>query len=172
MVEIKRHAEKSILGRPHIAKALVANGYASSVDDAFNRFLGKGKPAYVDKFRISSQKAIEAINAAGGIAVLAHPFLIDQNFEEIEKLVDLLVPFGLAGIECIYPEHPEAAISFYQSLAERKGLLVTGGTDFHGPDIRPGIELGSADGEFYVPYKLYQQLENRLKNHQRPPANI
>jgi predicted metal-dependent phosphoesterase TrpH len=166
IAEIKRQAKKSVLGRPHIAKALVANGYASSVDDAFNRFLGKQKPAYVDKFRLPCQKAIKAIDNAGGIAVLAHPFLVDQNFEKIETLTDLLIPFGLAGIEGIYPEHPKAAVFFYKSLAKRKGLLITGGTDFHGPNIRPGVELGSAKGNFYVPYTLYQQLEARLKQYQ------
>jgi predicted metal-dependent phosphoesterase TrpH len=166
MAEIKRQAGKSVLGRPHIAKALVANGYADSVDDAFDRFLGKRKPAYVDKFRISCRKAIKVIDSAGGIAVLAHPFLIDQNYKKIENLMDILIPFGLAGIECIYPEHPKTAISFYQSLAKRKGLLITGGTDFHGSNIRPGIQLGSAKGKFYVPYTLYQQLEARLKHHQ------
>ena len=166
MAEIKRKAGKSVLGRPHIAKAMVANGYVNSVNDAFDRFLGKRKPAYVDKFRISCQKAIKVIESAGGIAVLAHPFLIDQNFKKIEQLMEMLIPFGLGGIECFYPEHPKTAISFYKSLAKRKGLLITGGTDFHGSNIRPGIQLGSAKGKFYIPYALYRQLEARLKNHQ------
>ena len=164
ITEIKKQAQKSILGRPHIAKALVSHGYANSVDDAFNRFLGKGKPAYADKFRITCQTAIETIKAAGGLAVLAHPFLIDHNFEKIENLVDLMIPLGLAGIECIYPEHTKAATSFYKSLAKRKGLLITGGTDFHGPDVRPGICLGSGRGDMYIPYKLYQRLQARLTN--------
>jgi 3',5'-nucleoside bisphosphate phosphatase len=164
ITEIKKQAPKSILGRPHIAKALVSNGYASSVDDAFNRFLGKGKPAYVDKFRITCQTAIEAIKIAGGLTVLAHPFLIDHNFEKIENLVDLMIPLGLAGIECIYPEHSHFAISFYKSLAKRKGLLITGGTDFHGSDVRPGICLGSGRGDMHIPYKLYQRMQARLAN--------
>jgi 3',5'-nucleoside bisphosphate phosphatase len=164
ITEIKKQARKGILGRPHIAKALVSNGYANSIDDAFNRFLGKGKPAYADKFRITCQTAIETIKTAGGLTVLAHPFLIDHNFEKIENLVDHIIPFGLAGIECIYPEHPHAAISFYKSLAKRKGLLITGGTDFHGSDVRPGISLGSGRGDMYIPYELYQRLLARLAN--------
>lgn len=167
MAEIQKQVGDSMIGRPHIAAVLVARGYATSVNDAFDRFLGKGKPAYVDKVRIPCQRAIETIEAAGGIAVLAHPFLVDQDFNKIENLVDILIAMGLKGIECIYPEHPQPAVTFYQSLAGRKGLLITGGTDFHGSEIRPGIQLGSAAGDFHVPFELYQQLEiklNAIKN--------
>lgn len=165
--DIQKYAGKSMVGRPHIAMALVGEGYAMSVDDAFERFLGKGKDAYVDKFRIPCKEAIETIAAAGGITILAHPLLISQDYKTIEKLVNILIPMGLSGIECIYPQHPPDAVAFYQSLAKRKGLLITGGTDFHGPDITPGIQLGSAGGDFFVPFELYQQLITKIMNHKK-----
>ncbi len=163
MADIQAQVGSGIIGRPHIASALVAKGYAESIDDAFDRYLSKGKPAYVDKFRVSCQKAMETIRTAGGLTVLAHPYLVSQDSSIIEKLVETLIPLGLAGIECYYPEHPTEATSFYRDIAQRKGLLITGGTDFHGPEIRPGIQIGSADGNFNVPFELYKKLVDRLQ---------
>lgn len=170
MAEIRKQVGGSVAGRPHIAAALVANGYVDSVDEAFDRLLAKGKPGYVDKYRIPCRTAFETIQAAGGVVVLAHPFLVDQRFDKIRELVDLLIPMGLAGIECIYPEHPREAELFYRSLAAQKELLITGGTDFHGPEVRPGIEIGSAGGDFFVPFELYQQLETTIKNQDKNGA--
>ncbi len=163
MTDIQDQVGTSMIGRPHIASVLVAKGYASSIDDAFDRYLGKGKPAYVDKFRVSCQKAIKTIRTAGGLTVLAHPYLVSRDCSIIEKLVEALIPLGLAGVECFYPEHPVEATRFYQDLVRRKGLLATGGTDFHGAKIRPGIQIGSADGNFNVSFELYEKLVDSLQ---------
>jgi predicted metal-dependent phosphoesterase TrpH len=145
-------------GRPHIAKLLVEKGVVTSFDEAFERFLGNDKPAYVDKYRIESRRAIRLIRQAGGIPALAHPALIHPTSPWL--LADLLAElksYGLQGLEVYYPEHSENQTRQLNALARRYGLVATGGTDFHGA-IKPGVELGSADGSFAVPVHVYEKL--------------
>jgi predicted metal-dependent phosphoesterase TrpH len=151
-------------GRPHIAQLMVQKNMARSIDDAFDRFLGKNRPAYVDKFRAPMDQAIGAINAAGGIAVLAHPYL--NNIYELsvfETFLLTLKSMGLGGIEALYPGHPKAATDLYCRLARKHDLLITGGTDFHG-QMTPGIQVGIGDGSFHVPYSIYEGLAARLEH--------
>ena len=149
-------------GRPHIAQLMVAKGLADSIDDAFNRFIGKNKPGYVAKHRVLMQDAIEIINNAGGVAILAHPYLNDMtDLDGFESFLLTLTNLGLAGVEAIYPGHPEAATARYCQLALKYNLLITGGTDFHGA-ISPGVQMGYGDGSFHVPYALYERLMARL----------
>lgn len=149
-------------GRPHIAQLMVKKGLAESVHDAFERFMAKNRPAYVEKFRISMRDAIGAIRNAGGVAVLAHPYL-NKLVDPVvfERFLLTLKSMGLSGIEAIYPGHPRAATDEYRRLACKHHLLITGGTDFHG-DVTPGLQLGIADGSFHVPYSLYDRLIQRL----------
>ncbi len=146
------------LGRPHIARLMVKKGYVESIKEAFDKYLGKGKPAYVDKYRIDCSRAIEVILDAGGIPVIAHPYLLNPgNIEEIEEFVITLKAMGLKGIEVYYPEHSQDNISKLEDIANRHGLLMTGGTDFHG-SLKPEIKMGSGKGNFLVPYILYEKL--------------
>jgi len=134
----------------------------ATFDEAFQRFIGNNAPAYVDKYRIPSRDAIQLILQAGGIPVLAHPALIQPIGDwHLESLLEALRSFGLLGLEAHYPEHSEAQTRQFLALAENHGLLVTGGTDFHGA-IKPGIEMGCAEGDFHVPFEVYQQLVARL----------
>lgn len=145
-------------GRPHIAKLLVEKGVVASFNEAFERYLGNDKPAYVDKYRIASHRAVRLIRQAGGIPVLAHPGLIHPTRRW--RLADLLAElksYGLQGLEVYYPEHSENQTREYHDLARRYGLVATGGTDFHGA-IKPGVAMGSADGGFTVPFQVYEQL--------------
>ncbi len=150
------------LGRPHIAQLMIRKGYAASIDDAFDRYLGNGKPGYVEKARISYHQAVRAIHHAGGVAVLAHPGLYDLADELLENLVRWLKENGLQGIEIYYPEHSETHTAFYERLADKYSLLVTGGTDFHGA-ATPGIEIGEGRGNFHVPYVLYEKILQTLQ---------
>ncbi|MBF0120216.1 MAG: PHP domain-containing protein [Desulfobacterales bacterium] len=162
--EVSEHAKDSQIGRPHIAMTMVNKGLIKSIDEAFNKFLGKGKPAYVDKYRIDCPKAIEMINNAGGIAVLAHPFLIKpKNNESIENLIITLKDIGISGIEAYYPEHTTEYISYYVSLAKKYNLIITGGTDFHG-DLKPNIKLGFGKGDFFVPFEFYENIVKMNEN--------
>lgn len=147
-------------GRPHIARIMLEKRFVESIDEAFNKYLGKGKPAYVDKYRIECSKVIEIIIGAGGIPVLAHPALIELgNGSRFEKLIVKLKEMGLRGIEAYYPEHSKEQISYYMELAKKYELLITGGTDFHG-SLKPDINMGFGRGDFHVPYHLYENLIN------------
>ena len=156
--EVQKEAGRGQPGRPHIARAMLKKGFVESIDDAFDRFLGAGKPAYVDKYRIASAEAIEVIIGAGGIPVIAHPGLLGINdYKELEDLVVRLKAMGVRGIEVYYPEHSTLQIQQYKKIAARCGLLMTGGTDFHGA-VTPQIQMGSGDGSLFVPYALYENL--------------
>ena len=156
--DVINEIEDGQLGRPHIARCLVAKGYAGSIDEAFDNYLGKGQPAYVDKYRVESAKAMEIISGAGGIPVLAHPFLIQfKGNHNLEQLIITMKSMGLRGLEVYYPEHPSEHTAYYAELATRHELLMTGGTDFHG-SLKPDIRMGSGSGELSVPYGLYEQI--------------
>lgn len=145
-------------GRPHIAQLLLQKGVVGSFDEAFDRFLGNGKPAYVNKYRIPIRPAIQLIRQAGGIPVLAHPALIQPTTAwSLEDLLVELKSYGLQGVEAYYPEHSQEQTQRFQALARRHDFVVTGGTDFHGA-IKPEIEMGRADGSFHVPFQIYEQL--------------
>ena len=160
--EVRREVGRGQPGRPHLARGLLKKGIVSSVDEAFERFLASGRPAYVEKYRLPADQAIALIRQAGGIAVLAHPYLLRiRDRQRFETLVADLKDAGLEGIEVFYPEHPPAETSYYSRLAERLGLVQTGGTDFHG-SLKPKLQMGSADGGFFVPCSIYDELSSRL----------
>lgn len=148
------------LGRPHIAQLMVKRGFVKSINEAFDKYLGTGRPAYIDKYRLDCGRAIEIILAAGGIPVLAHPFFLDiENKNRFENFIVKLKELGLKGIEAYYPEHSPDLTAFYAEIANRYDLLITGGTDFHG-FIKPDIKMGSGRGDLFVPYELYEKLIN------------
>ena len=158
--EVGQEVGEGQLGRPHIAYAMVKKGFVASVDEAFEKYLGTARPAYVDKDRIECEQAINLIRAAGGVPVLAHPALLNiENDQKLDALLQNLMNIGLAGIEVYYPGHSPQQIQQYKELAEKYGLLMTGGTDFHG-SIMPEIKMGSGDGDLFVPYNLYEELMN------------
>jgi predicted metal-dependent phosphoesterase TrpH len=156
--EIRREAGKIQLGRPHIAQFMVQKGWVETIDEAFDVYLGKGRPAYVDKFRITCARAIEIIGGAGGVPVLAHPYLLEAKSEDaLDNLVFELKSMGLRGVEVFYPSHTPDQTARYESIARRHGLLMTGGTDFHGL-ITPDIKMGSGNGNLFIPYSIYENL--------------
>jgi predicted metal-dependent phosphoesterase TrpH len=148
-------------GRPHVASAMIKAGVVSDVDEAFDRFLGKGCPAFVSKQRLDCERTITLIQAAGGVPVLAHPCLIrpqeEQGLKSLEPLVRRLIEMGLEGIEAYYPQHSDRDVAALTELAGRLGLLITGGSDFHGK-IMPDIQMGCGSGQLYVPFQLFERL--------------
>ncbi len=156
--EVDRVVGESQLGRPHIAYAMVKKGFVASIDEAFDKYLGTDGPAYVDKYRIECEHTINIIRAAGGVPVLAHPSLLNiENNQKLDVLLQNLMKIGLAGIEVYYPGHSPQKIRQYTELAGKFGLLMTGGTDFHGT-ITPQIKMGSGNGSLFIPYLLYEKL--------------
>jgi 3',5'-nucleoside bisphosphate phosphatase len=114
-------------GRPHVARALVKAGLVGSLDEAFERFLKKNRPAWVPKAKMSALEAIELIHQAGGLAVMAHPGL-----NRTDDVIPVLVESGLDGIECFHTKHSTAASDHYLEIADKYHLLITGGSDCHG----------------------------------------
>jgi 3',5'-nucleoside bisphosphate phosphatase len=159
LAEVEAIATESV-GRPHIAQILMQKGYVASVREAFDKYLEKGRPGYVGRDRLTPGEAIGAIREAGGVPVLAHPYLVGP-MEEIDTVLDDLVPFGLLGVECVYSEHSREQVSCFQAAAEKRGLLVTGGSDFHGT-VKPHLDIGVGRGELFVPYELAIGLRKRL----------
>jgi predicted metal-dependent phosphoesterase TrpH len=159
--EVEREAAGGQAGRPHIATVLIKKGVVQTIDEAFDRYLGNGKPAYVDKFRIECHQVIELITAAGGIPVLAHPGLLELDDDEpLDDMLQEMIAMGLKGMEVVFPEHSPEQTQRYTGLARRHMLLMTGGTDFHG-DIHPDVRMGVGKGDLHVPYSLYERLIER-----------
>ncbi|MCK5841045.1 MAG: PHP domain-containing protein [Candidatus Sabulitectum sp.] len=148
MEDVFGEAGDAVVGRPHIASVLVKKGLAGSSEEVFNRYLGSGKPAYVERKRLGDYKAIEIIRQAGGLPVLAHPKYIQvESLRGLGALVSSLADSGLAGLEAYYPDQSRTMISFLEDAAEKHDLLLTGGSDFHG--IKQPIP-GWCDGSFGV----------------------
>lgn len=132
MEELQEMAGNDIIGRPHFARLMVKKGYVDSYEEAFEKYLGKGKALYIEKDRLTPEKAIELILDAGGIPVLAHPYQTGLEEEKLEEFLKTLKKYGLMGIEVFYPEHTNKMIEKYLELSKKYDLLVTGGSDFHG----------------------------------------
>jgi 3',5'-nucleoside bisphosphate phosphatase len=138
-------------GRPHVARALVAEGLVHSLDEAFERFLKKNRPAWVPKFKMSAARAIELIHQAGGVAVLAHPGL-----NHCDEVIPEMVRAGLDGLECLHTKHSTSTMEHYMEIADQHGLLVTGGSDCHG--MSKGKPL---IGSVKLPYQHVEKLKSR-----------
>ena len=138
-------------GRPHVARALVRAGFCANLDEAFERFLKKNRPAWVPKFKLSASEAIGLIHQAEGVAVLAHPGL-----NRTDQVIPSMVESGLDGIECFHTKHSTATSEHYLGLADRFHLLVTGGSDCHG--MNKGKPL---IGTVRVPYQHVEMLRAR-----------
>ena len=156
------------IGRPHFGRILVELGLAESVNDAFNRYLGKGQRYFIPRRTIEIGPAVEAIALSGGVPVLAHPFQYKKNDEELRELIDCCMDHGLRGIECRYSGYDNDQVRYLESLAEEYGLIKTGGSDFHG-DNKPNISLGTGmSGELDVPCAWLEPLrEEAEKLHHR-----
>ncbi len=141
---IRQDVGDGVWGRPHLARALVRAGYASSHDDAFSRFLGREQPWYVPSTKWQAADVLEAIREAGGVSSLAHPIW----YREPEGLVRALAGAGLVALEVFHPDHGPEEEARFGALAREENLLVTAGSDFHGtPEGRkhPGGVVGTAE---------------------------
>jgi predicted metal-dependent phosphoesterase TrpH len=163
MKEWEDEAKGAVLGRPHLAAILHRKGYVSSIKQAFDKYIGQGAPAYFDKERLTPKQAIQRIRESGGLPVLAHPIqLRTENDAQLERVVKDLVDLGMIGLEVIHSDHDAALVEKYTQLADRFGLLKTGGSDFHGT-TKKDIELGLARGR-RVPREFYDRL---VEKHQQ-----
>lgn len=153
-------------GRPHVARVLVNHGFAGNVKEAFRDFLVKGKPGYVKKDKASLDDAMGCIIGAGGIPVLAHPISLEcRDMGQFDRLLDGLVSKGLRGIEVYASMHSDEQVEAFLVIARRRGLLVTGGSDFHGDKNE---KIGWYSEASSIPYDIYEELAAYRRAH--PPA--
>ena len=150
---VKAVANCSSPGRPHVARALVAAGHASDYDDAFDKYLKKGRAGWVPKARMTVDDAVGLIHEAGGVAVLAHPGLYRDD-----GLVSRVVGMGMDGIECWHTRHSASDAARYESMAGRAGLVATGGSDCHGM-----AKLEPLIGRVRLPYARVEELRARRR---------
>jgi 3',5'-nucleoside bisphosphate phosphatase len=159
MEQVERISGGGQVGRPHIARALYELGQVRSIQEAFDIYLGNNGIAYVGKFRFPPEEAIAMIRDAGGVAVLAHPFTLNLNTAgTLRAVLKDLMALGLAGMECYYPEHSPDREALYLSLAWELGLLITGGSDFHG-DNKPEVSLGRVNCQSRLTYDLITAMK-------------
>lgn len=144
------------LGRPHLALALVNKGYASSVKEAFKRWLADGQPLCVERRTMSAREAIELIHRAKGTASLAHPGANRVSQQELKVLAEQ----GLDAVEANHPEHVPSQVQAFERWAAALGLLITGGSDYHGPKVQPDRKLGDR----YIDEVRFAKLEERAQS--------
>ncbi len=147
-------------GRPHVARALVQAGLCGSLDEAFERFLKKNRPAWVPKFKMSAAHAVTLLHQAGGVAVMAHPGL-----NRCDEVIPAIVEAGLDGIECFHTKHSTAVVERYLEIADRFHLLVTGGSDCHGSSKGKPVM-----GSVRLPYQHVEKLKARAAELKVSPA--
>ena len=138
MDRVREIAGTGSIGRPHVARAIVEAGYASGMNGAFGKFLVRGAPGYVPRYKLTPNDAIQIIREAGGVAVMAHP-----GYSKHDEVIPDLVDAGMRGIEVYHTEHSRFQQRHYLKIAQKYKLIATGGTDFHGPDMMKMVPLGN-----------------------------
>lgn len=151
--DVLARAEGAALGRPHIAAVLVEKGLVSRVGEAFDKYIAEGGPAYVPKYKMSASDAVNYIHEAGGMAFTAHPGIFLENMSEMHDLLDE----GFDGVEVYHPKHNQQCQADLKGIADERGLLVSGGTDYHGFKGRD-LPMGSME----VSYELLAAIKKRL----------
>jgi len=160
--EVSAYAGEDVVGRLHFAYALIARKIVGQKQRAFDNYLGKGKPAYVERFRLTAADSIRLIREAGGVPVLAHPITLGLGYNNLYDFVSSLKDLGLVGMEIYYSEHKAKHIRDYLRIADKLDLIATGGSDFHGEgnDI---LHLGVGFGNLNVPDSVVDNLKAAIK---------
>ncbi len=165
--ELANYSAYGQTGRPHIARVMVEKKIVSSMNQAFRNYIGKGKPAYADRFCFSAGEAIKFIHEAGGVAVLAHPGQLDPAMKIQSRLISELAGLALDGVEVYYPTHSNKTHRKLHGIAEKHNLLLTGGSDYHGTNRPKNNGLACRAGVNCPPYTLMEPLKERMAFHAR-----
>lgn len=161
--EVEALAGGESVGRPHIAAAMMHRGYVGSIDEAFADYLGRGKPAHRSRWRLQPEEGIALARESGAVPVLAHPHTLGlNNSAEVRAALSRLREAGLVGMECHYPLYSPIEREGFVALAEKYGLLPSGGSDYHGT-FKPEIEIGIGRGNLRVPPELLESLRASAK---------
>ena len=160
IADIQAQNPGAVITRAHFAGYLVETKQAKDYKSAFDLYLGDETPYYIPRKFIEPEDAIHLIRTAGGIPVLAHPLLYHLDDQELHALLTRLCGYGLLGIETIYSNHEQADEDYIRRLAGEFGLLITGGSDFHGTP-KPAIKIGIGRGNLRIPYQLLETLREK-----------
>lgn len=156
--EVLAHGRGESIGRPHIGAVMMSRGYVATMAEAFDLYLGFGRPAYAPRWRLDPEEAIELALQSGAVPILAHPHTLAlDRAESVAATLTRLKRAGLVGMECYYPLYAPLEREGYAALATRFGLMASGGSDFHGT-YKPGVELGTGRGDLRVPPHLLDSL--------------
>ena len=150
----------AVITRAHIARYLLDHGYIPDMRTAFNKYIGEGCPCYVGRPKVTPMDAVGYILAAGGVPILAHPVMYHMERAKLMRMIAALKAHGLCGIEAIYSENTPADEQIYKELARSEGLLISGGSDFHGTN-KPDLFLGKGRGKLYIPYSLLDAIQQK-----------
>jgi 3',5'-nucleoside bisphosphate phosphatase len=151
---------RNMTGRPHFARVMVEKGHVASIQDAFDEYLDESAKGYVDREEPTLAEGIQRVISGGGIPSIAHPIRLPRAGEDMNALTSEMRDMGLQAIEAYHSDHRPSDVALYLGLAERYGLAVTGGSDFHG-EVRPAVRLGSGvDGNLSVPYEVLDRLRS------------
>jgi 3',5'-nucleoside bisphosphate phosphatase len=160
MTEVEAEAGGSGVGRPHMAAVLVRNGAVASVQEAFDRYLAKGRPGYLDKRKLGVAEALALGRASGGVPVVAHPLSLGLEPAELDRHLGELAGLGLGGVECLYGRYSPEERAGLADIARRLDLVVTGGSDHHGR-YKPDLQVGVGRGDLEVPDSALADLAAR-----------
>lgn len=155
--DVKESCTGDVISRAHIAKALVSKGFVGSYTEAFDRYLGDNKCAYVSRETLNYEESMELITKAGGVPVLAHPLLYKMSDTNLENMMVKLRQKGLKAVEVYYSTHSNSDTQHIMAMANRVGLIYSGGSDFHGA-TKPKIDMGTGMGKLAVPYEILEKI--------------
>lgn len=155
--DVKESCTGDVISRAHIAKALVSKGFVGSYTEAFDRYLGDNKCAYVPRETLDYEESMELITKAGGVPVLAHPLLYKMSDTNLENMMVKLRQKGLKAVEVYYSTHSNSDTQHIMAMANRVGLIYSGGSDFHGA-TKPKIDMGTGMGKLAVPYEILEKI--------------
>ena len=155
--EVAAEAGGTGIGRPHVAAVLVSKGVVDSIPEAFELYLAAGRPAYVERFRLPPEKAIELARASGAVPIIAHPHTLGMTGVNLDQELRRLAGHGLIGLECYYPEYqPDIRLELVER-ARDVGLVPSGGSDYHG-SYKPGLQIGRGYGDLSVGREVWHEL--------------
>ena len=153
----------AVITRAHYARYLLDHGYVKSLPEAFERYVGDHCPYFVPREKVTPVQAVQLIRQAKGIPVLAHPTLYHMGKDALQKLVSSLTEAGLVGLEAVYSTYSAGEEREMRQLALRNGLLISGGSDFHGSN-KPGLELATGyHGKLVIPYDIWERLKEKRR---------
>ncbi len=152
----------AVITRAHYAKYMLEQGYVKSMAEAFERYIGDDCPCYIPREKVTPLDAVELILSVGGIPILAHPVLYHMSEEALDTLTAQLRQAGLVGLEAIYSTYTPADERRMRGLAKKYGLLISGGSDFHGAN-KPGLDLGTGYGSLFVPCSLLDDIKGKAQ---------